>query len=103
MALTYALFFFVAFGAKVVLAAATIYLIFPSERECPQCDCETLPVRMGALGRGVSRLMLGTLQRRWCPRCGWEGTTRTARPSRRAQPSGAAGSLDFRPSTRTDR
>ena len=26
-----------------------------------------------------SRLMLGRLQKRWCPRCGWEGITRTGR------------------------
>ena len=75
-------FFFVAFGAKVVLAAAMIYLIFPAERTCSACDGETLPVRMGAGGRAVSRLTMGRLQRRWCPRCGWEGLTRTGRLNR---------------------
>ena len=87
---THLLFFFVAFGAKVVLAVAMIYLLFPSDRECPQCSAETLPLRMGAVGRFTRRLLLGTIQRRWCPRCGWEGTTRTGR-SGRPVPSPALG------------
>lgn len=77
--LTWLFFFFVAFGSKVLLAMAMIYFLFPADRVCSECDGETLPVRMGAVGRGVSRIMLGRLQRRWCPRCGWEGMTRTGR------------------------
>ena len=50
------LFFFVAFGSKVVLAMATIYLLFPDERSCSQCDGDTLVMRMGAVGRATSRL-----------------------------------------------
>ena len=81
--LSWMVFFFVAFGAKLLLALATIYLIFPAERSCDECDGETLPVRMGPVGRFTSRLLLGTIQRRWCPRCGWEGLTRTGRQGRR--------------------
>ena len=79
MLLTWIAFFFVAFVAKLLLAMAMCYFIFPSDRTCDECNAETLPVRMGPLGRGMSRLMLGRLQRRWCPRCGWEGITRTGR------------------------
>lgn len=77
--LTWLFFFFIAFGSKLLLAMAMIYFLFPADRVCSECDGETLPVRMGAVGRGASRLMLGRLQRRWCPRCGWEGMTRTGR------------------------
>jgi hypothetical protein len=76
--LTWIAFFFVAFFAKVGLAMAMCYLIFPRERTCDGCDAETLPVRMGLAGRTMSRLMRGRLQKRWCPRCGWTGVTRTS-------------------------
>lgn len=76
--LTWIFFFFIAFGAKVILAFAMIYLIFPADRVCSECDGETLPVQMGAGGRTAAALLLGRLQRRWCPRCGWEGYTRTS-------------------------
>jgi hypothetical protein len=79
MLFTWIAFFFMAFIAKLLLAVAMCYFIFPAERTCDSCDAETLPVRMGAAGRLMSRLMLGTLQKRWCPRCGWQGITRTGR------------------------
>ena len=72
----YLLFLFVAVLAKLVLAILTIFLLFPTDRCCMECDGDTLLVRMGPLGRGVSRVLRGALQRRWCPRCGWEGITR---------------------------
>ncbi|HEX6371167.1 MAG TPA: hypothetical protein VF006_19770 [Longimicrobium sp.] len=81
MLLTWLAFFFLAFIGKLLLAAAMCYLIFPAERTCDGCDGDTLPVRMGWAGRTMSKLMLGTLQKRWCPRCGWEGITRTGRMS----------------------
>src|SRR5215213_6885307 len=77
--LTWIFFCFVAFGAKALLAFAMIYLIFPADRVCSGCDGETLPIRMGVAGRMLSRLSFGYVQRRWCPRCGWEGLTRTGR------------------------
>jgi hypothetical protein len=77
--LTWIAFFFVAFIAKLGLAMAMCYLIFPADRTCDHCNADTLAVRMGVLGRAMSRLMMGTLQRRWCPRCGWQGITRTGR------------------------
>lgn len=79
-------FFFVAFGAKVVLALATIYLILPAERSCVQCDADTIPVRMGPAGRLLAWAMRGTVERRWCPRCEWEGMTRAPRGGRDALP-----------------
>lgn len=79
-------FFFVAFGAKVVLALATIYLILPEERSCVHCDADTLSVRMGPAGRLLARAMLGTVERRWCPSCGWEGLARAPRGGRDALP-----------------
>ena len=77
-------FVFIAFGAKALLAFAMIYLLLPADRTCSSCDGETLPLRMGPLGRLLSALSLGVVQRRWCPRCGWEGLTRTGRRNRRS-------------------
>jgi hypothetical protein len=71
-------FIFIAFVSKLLLAIAMCYLIFPSERTCDECNAETLAVRMGMGGRMLQKLLMGKLQRRWCPRCGWEGLTRTS-------------------------
>lgn len=70
------LFFFLAFGAKVVLAFVMIYLLLPNDRTCSQCDEDTLLIRPTRLGRMGSALSFGRVQWRWCPRCGWEGLSR---------------------------
>jgi hypothetical protein len=80
--LLWLLFFFIAFGSKVILATAMIYLMLEEERGCPSCDGETVLMRMGFLGGALSRLSSGRVQKRWCPRCGWEGMTRTGRLNR---------------------
>ncbi len=80
--LTWIFFFFLAFGAKALLAVAMIYLIIPTDRVCNECDGETMLVQMGVMGRLLSALTLGRVQRRWCPRCGWEGLTRSGRTNR---------------------
>lgn len=67
------LFFFVAFGAKALLALVMIYLLLPRDRTCSRCDRETVLVHHGGLGLVVSGFFLGRVQRRWCPACGWEG------------------------------
>lgn len=72
----YLLFFFVTVGAKLLLAMVMIYLLFPSDRTCNTCDEETILVRMGRSGRLLAVLACGRLQKRWCPRCGWEGFAR---------------------------
>lgn len=87
MWLTYLLYFFVTFISKALLAGVVCFLILPTQRTCDRCDCETLPVRMGAAGRMAARVVRGRLQRRWCPRCGWDGMTRTGRG---AEPEQAA-------------
>jgi len=85
--LTWIFFFFLAFGAKALLAFAMIYLIFPSDRVCNECDGDTMLVQMGPMGRILSVFSLGRVQRRWCPRCGWEGLTRSGRMNRSGTPS----------------
>lgn len=77
--LYYLLFLFVAMGAKLLLALVTIYLLFPSDRSCNSCNHETLLLQMGRPGRILAWLLLGRIERRWCPRCGWEGFARTHR------------------------
>jgi hypothetical protein len=76
------LFFFVAFGAKALLAVVMIFLVLDSERDCASCATETLPLQMTGWDRVMAVLSFGYVQRRWCPRCGWEGLTRTGRMNR---------------------
>ena len=85
--LMWLLFFFVAFGAKVVLAVAMIYLMLDSERDCASCATETIPIQMKGWNRFLSMISMGYVQRRWCPRCQWEGLTRTGHLSRAGVPS----------------
>lgn len=73
----YLLFFFVAFGAKLVLALLMIYWLLPSERSCSQCDEQTLFIRPPPVPRALLRLGFGRLQWRWCPHCGSEGMVRS--------------------------
>ncbi len=87
MLMMWLLFFFVAFGAKAILAVAMIYLMLDSERDCANCAGETIPLRMGGWGRALTALSLGYVQRRWCPRCGWEGLTRSGRAGLAGSPS----------------
>jgi hypothetical protein len=70
------LYFFVVLGAKLLLALLTIYFLLPAESTCNQCDEDTILLQARAGSRLVSLVCLGTLQRRWCPRCGWEGFAR---------------------------
>ncbi len=70
------LFFFIAFGAKVLLAFAMVYLLLPTDVSCAHCDEETLLIRANRAGRAGFALTFGRVQWRWCPRCGWEGLTR---------------------------
>ncbi|HET9984790.1 MAG TPA: hypothetical protein VFQ38_14430 [Longimicrobiales bacterium] len=59
---------FVTLGVKILLAVAVIYALFPSDRRCPHCDAETLPL---VSQRGLVRLgRLVRVRRRWCPGCG---------------------------------
>lgn len=96
MILYYSLFLFVAFGVKLLLAAATIYLLFPADRRCSACDTETLLLRPTGPARGLARLSGGRLQRRWCPACGWEGWARGSRPRRPARATASGRTASFR-------
>lgn len=76
------LFFFLAFGSKIVLATAMIYLLLPNDRNCAECDEVTLLVRTNRIGRIGFALSFGFVQWRWCPRCGNEGLARRPPPIR---------------------
>lgn len=85
----YLLYFFLAVGLKLVCAGLMIYFLFPNDRRCDECDGETLLVRHSAMTEMVSRLSLGRLQWRWCPRCARQGWARLGRDAARgpqAQP-----------------
>lgn len=72
----WALFFFVTVGAKLVLAVVMIYLLLPADRRCAECDEETILLGATRMARLRTRLFLGRVQTRWCPRCGWQGLSR---------------------------
>jgi ribosomal protein S27AE len=76
----YALYVFVAVGAKLILALVMIYLLLPDDRRCDRCDEETLLLRTGRGGRWALGLLRHRVQWRFCPRCGWEGLARCAPP-----------------------
>lgn len=80
MTLYYLLFFFVAFGAKLLLALIMIYLLLPTDGRCSGCDAETLLIRPRRLGRVGAALSFGRVQWRWCSRCRWEGLARRSDP-----------------------
>lgn len=66
----YLLYFFIAVGAKLVLAMLMIYLLLPADTRCSGCDRESLLLRPGGLGLLGSKITFGHVQRRWCPSCG---------------------------------
>lgn len=70
------LFFFLAMGAKVLLAFVMIYLLLPADRMCNHCDEETLLIQPRKFGRVAMVLSMNRLEWRWCPRCEWEGLAR---------------------------
>ena len=70
------LFFFVTVGAKLVMAVMMIYFLLPADRCCAECDEETILLGGTPGGRLRTRLFLGRVQTRWCPRCGWQGLSR---------------------------
>ena len=72
----WALFFFVTVGAKLVLAVVMIYFLLPADRRCAECDEQTILLGGGRAGRLRTRLFLGRVHTRWCPRCGWQGLSR---------------------------
>jgi len=81
----YTLFLFIAFGSKLLLALAMIYMLLPADRVCNSCDEDTLLIRPDRGGQIFSRLTFGRVQRRWCPRCGWDGLARRVQPPRAQQ------------------
>jgi hypothetical protein len=88
--LYYSIFFFLAFGAKLLLALVMIYMLLPGDRRCNQCDDETLLLQLSRGRLWLARACLDRLQRRWCPACGWEGYARASRPASRVFAIGAS-------------
>lgn len=72
---------------KVALGLYAIWLLFPADRRCPNCDSETIAVA-DVLGFGmVARIC--RVQRRWCVGCGLPHMARRGRSlsiSVRAEP-----------------
>lgn len=81
----YLFFFFIAFGSKLILAMAMIYLLLPQDRSCSRCDGETLLVRPSLIGRLTTGLSFGRIEWRWCPSCGQESLSRRVPPPQEPQ------------------
>jgi len=95
----YTLFLFIAFGSKLVLALLMIYMLLPTETSCNSCDEETLLIQSAGMGKVLSQMSGGRVQRRWCPRCEWFGFSRRIISSSRP----AANSGRLRKLSRRDR
>jgi hypothetical protein len=65
------------FVLPAALSVAVSYRGLPVGVSCPRCNGDTLQLLSLALRR-VSRFLPGTVQRRWCLSCGWEGTVRVS-------------------------
>ncbi len=76
MSLLIVLYLLLVIALPLALSAAVSYRTLPEGRNCALCGGETLRVQARWLDR-VSRLVRrGTLQKRWCLTCGWEGISR---------------------------
>ncbi|HSJ10282.1 MAG TPA: hypothetical protein VK928_10220 [Longimicrobiales bacterium] len=71
------------FVLPVALSGVVSYRALPVGRRCAQCGGDTIQLA-SRRWRTVSALMPGgSLQRRWCLCCGWEGTARVPSEARR--------------------
>lgn len=70
------------FALPIGVGAVMSYRGLPVGRACPHCGNETLRLLSRVLSR-CSLAVPGSLQRRWCMCCGWEGTVRLPRTTRR--------------------
>jgi hypothetical protein len=73
---------FYLFVVIVLPAAVGLYVALqgmPCSRRCPTCAEETLLIRSGVHRLASAALRATELQRRWCVRCGWQGTVRLDR------------------------
>ena len=68
MLLTIIEFAIVTIGVKFALGLWIIYLLLPSDRRCPACDAETLPLTARRGWKLLGRLT--RIHRRWCLGCG---------------------------------
>lgn len=71
------LYVFIVIALPLALGSYVLYNGLPRSRRCPMCADDTVRLRSRPHGLG-SRLMRRQVQRRWCMRCGWEGTVRLA-------------------------
>lgn len=65
-------------------------------RRCPECGAETLRLRSHGCSAASRLSHCFAYEKRWCPDCGWEGTTRI-----RALECMAPGAVSFQPPPRT--
>jgi hypothetical protein len=67
------------FVLPVALSAVVSYRSLPHGRSCPYCRADTIPLLAPRLRLLNAFNPFGSLQRRWCLDCGWEGITRVTR------------------------
>ncbi|MFP4623592.1 MAG: hypothetical protein ACOCVZ_08225 [Gemmatimonadota bacterium] len=67
------LYFFIVIALPVALGVYVLFNGLPRSRTCPRCAGETLRLRSRSHDL-TARVLRREVHRRWCPRCGWEGT-----------------------------
>lgn len=75
-----ALYFFVVIALPLALGIYVALNGVQRSRVCPTCADDTLLVRSRIHGLVSTLALQHDVQRRWCLRCGWQGTARLPRP-----------------------
>jgi hypothetical protein len=86
-----ALYFFVVIALPSALGLYVAVQAMHRTRNCPACAGETLLIRSRAHRLASVFFLTTRVQRRWCPTCNWEGSTRLPREGRAsARPASSA-------------
>src|SRR5687768_14607885 len=76
----FAVYLFVVMALPLALGIAIIYRNLTRERRCPLCGTDTVRIRTVATPILEKISFPGSLQRRWCVTCGWQGVARISDP-----------------------
>jgi hypothetical protein len=81
VALLFAMYLLVVVALPLTLGIVVTYRGLNRDRRCPTCDHETIRIT-SFFNHKLQRLWPDhSLQRRWCPSCGWEGYARVGPPA----------------------
>jgi len=86
MALLFTMYLMLVVALPLTLGMFVSFRALPNDRRCPQCGGETVSIltRLVRVARYIPGL--GSLQRRWCGTCSWEGYARVPAAEPEAEP-----------------